>query len=257
VIQKEKETEENLKASEQNLKKLEESAKKIRTASVELMRMESEFQFRLNSLKTDKKIIGDTKSVPKEIEYITKNRDKNEAKRKANLETKDKNQNRLNFYGIIDNMFGDKGIKQIALTRIIPSLNSEIAKTLTNMHLEYRVIFDTEFNPTIRHLGYSVTQQQLSTGERKKIDFAILIALLRLIKIKNPGMNLFYLDEIFASLDADAVHHVLEILSNTSKELGLNIFVINHSVLPTEVFDYKISLKKLNNFSNLEIEKIN
>jgi len=97
----------------------------------------------------------------------------------------------------------------------------------------------------------------LSTGERKKMDFAILLALVRLLKIKHSGMNLIFLDEIFSSIDADGIFHILEILKSNTTELNLNIFVINFSPLPSEQFDYKIEVKKLNNFSNLYIEKMN
>ena len=35
----------------------------------------------------------------------------------------------------------------------------------------------------------------------------------------------------------------------------MNIFIINHSSLPIEHFDYKISIEKNNGFSDLQIEK--
>ena len=48
----------------------------------------------------------------------------------------------------------------------------------------------------------------------------------------------------------------LKILSNSCKELNLNIFVINHSQLPIEIFDYVLSVEKNNGFSDFKIEKI-
>ena len=36
----------------------------------------------------------------------------------------------------------------------------------------------------------------------------------------------------------------------------MNIFVINHSILPIEYFDYKVQIEKNNGFSDLEIEKL-
>jgi hypothetical protein len=39
------------------------------------------------------------------------------------------------------------------------------------------------------------------------------------------------------------------------KELGLNIFVINHAPMPHEIFDWKLEVAKANNFSSISIDK--
>ena len=161
-----------------------------------------------------------------------------------------------NFYKVLENIFGDKGVKQLAIKRILPSLNSEINKVIKDLNMEYRVMFNEEFDAQINHLGHGVSPQMLSTGERKKIDFAVLVSLIRLMKLKFQGLNLIFLDEIFSSIDSDGIHHILKILSNTCKDLNLNIFVINHSVLPAEIFDYRLEIVKNNGFSSIEIEKI-
>jgi DNA repair exonuclease SbcCD ATPase subunit len=122
--------------------------------------------------------------------------------------------------------------------------------------MDYRVTFNEEFDVDIQHLGFKISPEQLSTGERKKIDFATLIALIRLMKIRFAGLNLTFLDEIFSSIDADGIYHILKVLHKTCRELNLNIFVINHSQLPTEIFDYKLEIEKNNGFSHLMVEKI-
>jgi len=83
-----------------------------------------------------------------------------------------------------------------------------------------------------------------------------LVSLIRLMKMKFQGMNLIFLDEIFSSIDSDGIYHILKILSNTCKDLNLNIFVINHSSLPIEIFDYRLEIAKNNGFSTIHIEKI-
>ena len=176
---------------------------------------------------------------------------KSDAARRKDLEDK-----KANFYRIVEEIFGDKGIKLEAIRKILPILNAEIKKVLHDLNMEYRVTFNEEFEAEIQTLGFVVTAEQLSTGERKKIDFAVLIALIRLLKMKFSGVNLVFLDEIFSSIDSDGIHHILKVLSNTCRELNLNIFVINHSQLPTEIFDYRVEISKNNGFSNLQIEKI-
>jgi DNA repair exonuclease SbcCD ATPase subunit len=65
-----------------------------------------------------------------------------------------------------------------------------------------------------------------------------------------------FLDEIFSSVDSEGVYHILEILNETIKEINLNTFVINHTVLPAELFDKKIEITKNSGFSDISIESI-
>jgi DNA repair exonuclease SbcCD ATPase subunit len=169
---------------------------------------------------------------------------------------KDVEERKANFYKIVEDIFGDKGIKLLALRRILPLLNSEIKRVLADLNMDYRVTFNEEFEADIQHLGFKVAPEQLSTGERKKIDFAALIALIRMMKMKFSGVNLVFLDEIFSSIDSDGIYHILGVLHKTCKDLNLNIFVINHSQLPTEIFDYRLEISKNNGFSNVTVEKI-
>lgn len=177
-------------------------------------------------------------------------------KKESAIQKKTLEEKKGNFFRIVEDIFGDKGVKLSALKRIIPLLNAEIRKVLADLNMDYRVTFNEEFDVDIQHLGFKVSPEQLSTGERKKVDFAALIALIRLMKIRFAGLNLTFLDEIFSSIDADGIHHILKVLHKTCRELNLNIFVINHSQLPTEIFDYRIEIAKNNGFSSLTLEKI-
>ena len=155
----------------------------------------------------------------------------------------------------LDEILGEKGVKQMAIRTILPSLNSEILDLLAKMHLDYQVVFDEEFNATIYHLGVEIPTQTLSTGEMKKVDFVVLIAIMKLMKMKFSSINLLFLDELFSSVDPDGVHSILRILREVCKELGLNIFVINHAPMPHEIFDWKLEVAKANNFSSISIDK--
>jgi DNA repair exonuclease SbcCD ATPase subunit len=190
-----------------------------------------------------------TESLKNIIDSATKKKE-NAKKNKSNTEK------RGNFYKIMEEIFGDKGVKQLAIKRILPSLNAEINRVIKELNMEYRVTFTDEFEAVIMHLGYPVSSQMLSTGERKKIDFAVLLSLIKMMKLKFHGMNLIFLDEIFSSIDGDAIYHVIKLLHAICKELNLNVFVINHAPLPSELFDNIVHVSKNNGFSNFEIEKI-
>jgi DNA repair exonuclease SbcCD ATPase subunit len=156
----------------------------------------------------------------------------------------------------IDEVLSEKGVKQLAIKSILPSLNREILNTLLSLHLPYKVVFNEEFNSQIFHLGEEISTHTLSTGEMKKVDFAVLIAIIKLMKIRFSSINILFLDEIFSSVDPDGVHSILTTLRKMCDELHMNVFVINHAPMPTEIFDYKIEISKKNNFSDLQFEKI-
>lgn len=171
-------------------------------------------------------------------------------------ETLIKNEERQFWMKSIDEILGEKGVKQMAIRTILPSLNSEISNLLAKMNLQHQVIFDEEFNAQIYHMGIEIPVQTLSTGEMKKIDFIVLISILKLMKMKFNSINLLFLDELFSSVDPDGVHSILSILKSISTDLGLNIFVINHAPMPHEIFDLKLDITKKNNFSSISVETI-
>jgi DNA repair exonuclease SbcCD ATPase subunit len=103
-------------------------------------------------------------------------------------------------------------------------------------------------------MGMEISSQTLSTGEMKKVDFVVLISIMKLMKMKFSNINLLFLDELFSSVDQEGVYQIVGILKETSKELGLNIFVINHAPMPHEIFDLKLEISKSNNFSSLVLD---
>lgn len=161
------------------------------------------------------------------------------------------------FYDNIESILGDDGVKNLAIKTILPALNSNIAGMTDKMHLNFHIRFDEKFNCLINHLGEDVNPMTLSTGERKKADFIIIIAIIKLMKLRFPQLNILFLDEIFSSVDADGVHNILRILSKVIKENNINTFVINHTVLPHEIFDKKLEIYRENGFSKFTIETIN
>jgi DNA repair exonuclease SbcCD ATPase subunit len=124
------------------------------------------------------------------------------------------------------------------------------------IHLPYIIKFDDKFNCIINSLGEEIKPQSMSTGERKKADFIIIIALLKLLKIRYPSLNLLFLDEIFSSIDSSGIYEIIKILNEVSKENKLNTWVINHTELPMELFDKKVEAVREGGFSKLKIETI-
>ena len=124
------------------------------------------------------------------------------------------------------------------------------------MGIEHRILFNEEFDAKITHFGIEVSADTLSTGEMKKIDFAVLLAVIRMMKMKYPFMNMLFLDEIFSSIDGDGQYHILKILREIVSDYKMNIFVISHYPLSYTEFDYKLEISKNNGFSSFELQKI-
>ena len=160
------------------------------------------------------------------------------------------------FLEYIEEVLGEDGVKNLAIKTILPGLNANIAAMTQTMHLHFHIRFDEKFNCVINHLGEEINPLTLSTGERKKADFIIIIAIIKILKLRFPQLNLLFLDELLSSVDADGVHNILKILSQVIKESKINTFVINHSVLPHELFDKKIQIYRENGFSKFDIEAI-
>lgn len=160
------------------------------------------------------------------------------------------------YLNVLENIMGDDGIKNLAIRSILPSFNNHILLMGKEMGIPFTIRFDERFNCEIQHLGEEVSPKTLSTGEKKKVDFVIIMALIKMIKVRFPSLNVLFLDEIFSSIDSDGVYHIISILHQTIQNVGLNTFVINHTVLPSEYFDKKIEITKDAGFSEFTIETI-
>jgi DNA repair exonuclease SbcCD ATPase subunit len=195
-------------------------------------------------LKNNDKIDHQTSSMQNLIN--TNQTELNESKKEQSVI-----ENQLSFYSIIDEILNDNGIKKLAIKTILPSLNTQISQLIKDLSLDFKLVFDESFEAKIVHLGKEISSATLSTGENKKLDFAVIISIIRLMKYKFPGLNLLFLDELFSSLDQDANFLILKILNKVSKELNLHIFVINHSILDDSDFDAIYKIEKKNGFAQL------
>lgn len=160
------------------------------------------------------------------------------------------------FLDLVESVLGDDGVKNLAVKTILPTLNTSIASMSKQIHLPYSVKFNDKFDCVVTSLGEEINPRSMSTGERKKADFIIIIALLKMLKIRYPSLNILFLDEIFSSVDSAGVYEIIKILNEVSKENKLNTWVINHTELPMELFDKRVEAIKEGGFSKLIVEDV-
>lgn len=191
-----------------------------------------------------------------DMDYLNEILSENESKlleRKSSLSS---NSTEDTFLDIVEGVLGDDGVKNLAMKTILPTINQSIQNMSKQMHLPYMIKFDEKFDCSIQSLGEEINARSMSTGERKKADFVIIISLLRLLKIRYPSLNLLFLDEIFSSVDSGGIYEILKILKDVSVENSLNTWVVNHTELPIELFDKRVEAVKESGFSKLHIENI-
>jgi DNA repair exonuclease SbcCD ATPase subunit len=161
-----------------------------------------------------------------------------------------------NFLQLAENVLGEDGVKNLALKSILPALNANISTMSSQMHLPYTIRFDEKFNCIITSLGEEISPKTLSSGQRKKTDFVIVISLIKLMAIRYPNLNLLFLDELLQSVDVGGRYEILKILRGIVDEYRINAWVINHSELPIEQFDNVAKAILEGGFSKLEKELV-
>ena len=156
-------------------------------------------------------------------------------------------------YDCVMQILGDGGIKEYIASKYIPTINQIISEMMEFMGINYNVIFDKTFKATITSNGYNVTYNSLSTGEKKRIDFATVVSFIKLLKLQLGDMNLLFLDEMLANIDINGVSDMMTILKDLSVELNMNIFLIHHAQVENVVFDNVIETSKPDGFSKITI----
>ena len=156
-------------------------------------------------------------------------------------------------YDCVMQILGDGGIKEYIASKYIPTINQIISEMMEFMGINYNVVFDKTFKATITSNGYNVTYNSLSTGEKKRIDFATVVSFIKLLKLQLGDMNLLFLDEMLASIDINGVSDMMTILKDLSVELNMNIYLIHHAQVENVVFDNVFETSKPDGFSKISI----
>jgi DNA repair exonuclease SbcCD ATPase subunit len=231
---------------------------KMSTISSKIREMENaclKIDMLINQYKAEaQRIAKETKE--EDLDYLSQLLNENEEKineRRSNLSA---NSTDDTFLDVVEGILGDDGVKNLAMKTILPTINQNIQNMSKQMHLPYLIRFDEKFDCTIHSMGEEINSRSMSTGERKKADFVIIISLLKLLKVRYPSLNILFLDEIFSSVDSSGIYEILKILKDVSIENQLNTWVVNHTELPIELFDKKVEAVKESGFSKLVIENI-
>lgn len=254
ILTEEESYREKLKELQEKSTQVDERMQKAKTALRECDSRLMEIESKMHSIKTllkeaeQQKVDEQTDGIKRIIEQNIQKLQELQEERKSVVK-KD------NINKLVDDLLGDKGLKKSVIEHIVKPMNVQVNSILAQLELPFKVEFDGQFEAKLKQLSYEIGTDELSTGQLKMLDFAVLLAIIKMLKIKFPTLNILFLDEIFSSLDPNNISRIIHILRKIAKDYSMNIMVINHAPLPTELFDYTITTAIKDNFSNLTVEK--
>jgi len=174
-------------------------------------------------------------------------------------------ENELRYFNFWIEGFGNRGIKSFLLDDIIPALTARAnyyASVL--MDGDSQITFSTEstlksgdvrdkFDIKLVISGQAVDYKTLSSGEKRRVDVAVLLALQSLIFERSAGScNVIAFDEVFDSLDITGIEKTIGLLGEEAQQK--TIFVISHSQEFSDYFDNVIIVEKKNGVSTLKVD---
>ena len=152
-----------------------------------------------------------------------------------------------NFEWLINDALGNKGIKNYIfeyylnkLNHVLKELSEQIGFTIKlSINLESKL---QNIDTTVHYNGDWRKYEELSGGQQQIVDVAIAIGMY-LITSENINVNLFWVDELFESLDKDNISMVTDLLGSIDVE---SMFVITHNefVVGTRVIDINSIINK-------------
>jgi DNA repair exonuclease SbcCD ATPase subunit len=150
----------------------------------------------------------------------------------------------------LDKVLKTGNAKLPIISEYIPFFNQKINDHLERFGLQIFFELDSEFNETIRaRYKDAFTYESFSTGQRSRIDFAILMTWRDIAsKLSSMSTNLLIVDEFASKLDDNGFDAVSKALS----ELDANVFCIVPKEQKNMEFDRRLKISMHSGFSILE-----
>lgn len=130
------------------------------------------------------------------------------------------------IYAKCKELLKDDGIKASIVRDYIEFINNRLNEYLNAMEFYLNITIDENFNDKINSINREgFTYDNLSTGQKTRVNLAIWLALLEVASIKNSVVtNILFLDEILEPIDQDGVSLFMKLVN---EKLGhKNVFVV-------------------------------
>lgn len=174
---------------------------------------------------------------------------------KNKLETKADLMSNRSLMDMATILLKDSGIKTAVVNQYLPTINQLVNQYLADMDFFLSFELDSQFNETIKARDRDdFTYQNLSQGERRRLDLAILFTWRKIAMLRNScATNLLIVDEVLdSSLDEEGINMAMNLFRSFKDS---NIFVISHrESIQDGRFDRIIKVRKEKQFSIIEDE---
>lgn len=258
---------EEMLQTDQTIQKSQLLEKQIVQEEKSLVKLQSEVKLKKSEIKQIKQKISETESQLTNLQNTENPHDKAIQKfqeeqsliqgEKSELETKLQDLTeyipRLQFW---EHGFSNQGIKSFILDDVTPFLNRRLNKylsQLTSGQIEAEFSSQTQlksgeyrekFTLFINNVDGGGQYQANSSGEKKRIDLAINLALQDLVASRAyKKIDIALFDEIFDSLDENGIDGVISLLYELAKEKS-TIFVISHNEYLKSYFTNILTIAK-------------
>lgn len=240
-----------IKKAKDNLNKLNEELNEAEDKFDSLTSLLTSFKSKISFLKEEQEENKQNDQLDIFKTNLDKSVDKYNNKKDEFVETQ-----KLKYvYDTLSPIWGENGIKRDILENIIGPINNYIQEDLGIVGSRFNVELDNNFDVHITEWTTEIDSDTLSTGEAKKINLIIMLAYVKMIRLKN-NINMLVLDELFSGIDVESVDFILRLMKKYANERGINIIIVHHSELNKSLFDRIITVTKTH-YSQIEDERIN
>jgi len=239
---------------EENINSIKEKQKKLKEISTKTNESFNEMTYFLKNCKMQIEQLNKKKELENielpNVDEFKKSIEELEEKKSTSNDKASVCKDKELYYKELNRIFGEDGVKKSIISGIIKPINHFISENIKKMGIPFEVKLDETFSAEIKQFGTSIETDSLSTGENKRVNIAILIAYLKLIRTKK-FINILFLDEVFSSIDIEGIDSILSLLKSFANDYNINIFVVHHAVLNQEMFDRILRINK-DVFSSIE-----
>lgn len=248
-----------------NIEMIQEKESKVIQLENHQRDIKNEIRMKQNSIKNHESQIEELKSAKNEIDVdkIKKQIEGKEADLLSSTERKNIEVINIKNYSIVDKVLSDEGARSYIIDKIIPVINTKVNEYLTMFEIPVKIVFDKYMEEKIfslEHFKQEISYFSFSEGEKKRLDFSIMLALVETMKIvSNWFADVFIIDELLDNaVDTEGLEKMIVTLKDIADKKNIGIFIISHRMNDNfaHLFNSKMVVKKnASGFSVIEQDK--
>lgn len=146
----------------------------------------------------------------------------------------------------------DSFVRKALLNRNIPFLNGRLSYYLNSIGLSHNVTFTEEMTAKITHFGTEYNFDNLSSGQKARVNLALLFAFRDVLQARFSRIGFCILDECLdVGLGNVGVQLAAKMIKSVASHDKLSMFVISHRDEITSIFDERVEIELRNGFSTI------